>query len=140
MKRNFVSHIRYSLKIIVLVNSFLYNIIMSYTTFIGKIRQWDNKAAKWMTRHFYILFFEIFLVFIFIGLFVIILKTIDISVEISQKSIIERLLMMQNLSTILILLLLLLNSFWMLYIFNGILRIRSLLKELNFNLTKKLSK
>ncbi|HPB69194.1 MAG TPA: hypothetical protein PKU74_09855, partial [Candidatus Omnitrophota bacterium] len=40
----------------------------------------------------------------------------------------------------LIVVLLLLNSFWMLYIFNGMNRLRTLLKEISFNLSKRRSR
>ena len=113
---------------------------MGFQNFMNTVRQWDNKTAKWMTRHFYLLFFEAFLVLIFVGLFIITIRAIDISVEVSPDSIIERLMMLQSFNSILIILLLLLNSFWMLYVFNSILRIRGLLRELNFNLTRKFFK
>ena len=103
---------------------------------MAKVRYWDNRAAKWMIRHFYLLFFEVFLVFIFVGLFVITIKIIDVSADI-KGGIVERLLFWQTATTILITVLFLLNSFWMLYIFNEIIRTRSTLKEISFNLTKR---
>ena len=109
---------------------------MSFTDFMMKVRYWDNKIAKWMIRHFYLLFFEVFLVLIFVGLFVITIKTIDISPEIGH-GVVERILLFQTFNAIFITLLLLLNSFWMLYIFNEIIRTKSILKEMNFNLSKR---
>ena len=109
---------------------------MLFNDLMAKVRYWDNRMAKWMIRHFYLLFFEIFLVFIFVGLFVITLKIIDASALIS-KNMIERLLLLQSIISVIVTLLLLLNSFWMLYIFNEIIRTRSTLKEINFNLTKR---
>ena len=43
---------------------------MSFNDFMNKVRQWDNRTAQWIIRHFYILFFEMILVAIFIGVFV----------------------------------------------------------------------
>ena len=109
---------------------------MPFNDFMSKVRYWDNRTAKWMIRHFYLLFFEVFLVFIFVGLFVITLRIIDASTWVS-KNVVERLLLLQSIISVIITLLLLLNSFWMLYIFNEIIRTRSTLKEINFNLTKR---
>ena len=109
---------------------------MSFSDFMAKVRYWDNKMAKWMIRHFYLLFFEVFLVFVFVGLFIITIKTLDVSTEIN-RGVIERLLLFQSFNAILITVLILLNSFWMLYIFNEIIRTRSTLKEISFNLTKR---
>jgi len=111
---------------------------MLFNDLMAKIRYWDNQMAKWMIRHFYILFFEVFLVFVFVGLFVITLKVIDVTTEV-QQGVIERLLLFQSFNSILITLLLLLNCFWMFYIFNEIIRTRSTLKEINFNLLKRKS-
>lgn len=89
-----------------------------------------------MIRHFYILFFEVILVLIFVGLFVITIKVIDAS-AIVNNDIIQRLLLFQAFNAILITVLLLLNSFWMLYIFNELIRTRSTLKEISFHLSKR---
>ena len=109
---------------------------MGFNDFMGKVRYWDNKMAKWMIRHFYILFFEVFLVVIFVGLFVITIKVLDVGSYVTN-SVIERLLLLLSFNAILITVLLLLGSFWMLYIFNELIRTRSTLKEISFNLTKR---
>jgi len=44
--------------------------------------------------------------------------------------------MTQSINTTIIVLLLLLNSFWMLYIFNGIQRLTSILKDVSYNITR----
>ncbi len=103
---------------------------------MSKVRYWDNKMAKWMIRHFYILFFEAVLVVIFVGLFMITLKTIDISAEVHQD-VAQRLLLFSSFNLILITVLLLFNSFWTLYIFSELMRTRSTLKEMNFHLSKR---
>jgi len=109
---------------------------MRFGEFMAKVREWDNRSAKWMMRHFYILFFEAFLVAIFVGLFMNTLQVINISDNISRHNVTERLLLSQSVNSLIIVLLLLLNSFWMLYMFNSMIRFRSLLKEINFNLRK----
>ena len=110
---------------------------MGSEDFMAQIRYWDNRSAKWMMRHFYILFFEIFLVVIFFAFFVNVIQVININADISKSSIVERLMMSQSVSTLIIVLLLLLNSFWMLYMFSSILRLRGILREMNFNLNKR---
>jgi len=110
---------------------------MSFNDFMNKVRQWDNKSAKWIMRHFYIIFFEIVLVVIFIAYFVNTLKVIDISIHVTESNIIERLLLVQSTNFSIIVILMLLNSFWMLYIFNSILRLRSILRDINYNLIRR---
>ena len=110
---------------------------MGFEDFMAKIRHWDNRSAKWMMRHIYILFFEVFLVVIFFAFFVNVISVINISADVSKSSIIERLLMAQSTSTLIIVLLLLLNSFWMLYMFSSVIRLRTILREMNFNLSKR---
>ena len=110
---------------------------MGFNDFMNQVRQWDNRMAQWMIKHFYILFFEIILVGIFIAVFVNSLKVIDISVDIQKSNIIERLLMTQSVNTLLIVILLLFNSFWILYIFSSLLRLRGILKNIDFNLSNR---
>jgi hypothetical protein len=105
--------------------------------FMNKVRQWDNRMAQWMIKHFYILFFEIILVGIFVAVFINTLKVIDINADIQRSNILERLLMAQSVNTLLIVILLLFNSFWILYIFSSLLRLRGLLKNIDFNLSKR---
>ena len=110
---------------------------MSMQDFMAKVRHLDNRSAKWMMRHFYILFFEVFLVVIFFAFFVNVIQVFNIGADASKGNIIERLLMSQSVSTLIIVLLLLLNSFWMLYMFSSIIRLRAILREMNFNLSKR---
>ena len=110
---------------------------MAFADVMMKIRYWDNKMAKWIMRHFYILFFEILLVLVFIALFVITIKVIDISFDVPRDNVTAHLLSLQSANQILVTLLLLLNSFWMLYLFSGMIRIRSILKEISFHLSKR---
>ncbi len=114
---------------------------MGFNDFTNTLRQWDNRSSQWFIRHFYLLFFEIMLVAIFVAVFVNTLKIIDINTDLhhltSPASPIERLMFTQTINTLLIVILLLFNSFWMLYIFSSLLRLRSLLKNIDFNLSKR---
>ncbi len=110
---------------------------MGYKNFMSKVRHWDNKSANWIMRHFYLLFFEAFLVLIFLFFFANTLKVIDLISIVSQRNnITESLLLTQSINTLLIVLLLLLNSFWMLYMFNSILRLRTVLKDIHYVLIR----
>ena len=110
---------------------------MAFQDFMNKVRQLDNRLAHWITRHFYILFFEFILVGIFIAVFVNALKIIDVNFDLAKNNIIERLMLAQTYNTLFIVILLLFNSFWMLYIFNSILRLRGLLKNMDYNLSRR---
>ncbi len=114
---------------------------MGFNDLTNTLRQWDNRSSQWFIRHFYIFFFEIILVAIFVAVFVNTLKIIDINTDLhrlsSPASPLERLMFTQSINTLLIVILLLFNSFWMLYIFSSLLRLRSLLKNIDFNLSKR---
>ncbi len=90
-----------------------------------------------MVRHFYILFFEIILVAIFVGIFMNSLKIINVSIDMDKNNMLERLLMTQSVNTLLIVILLLFNSFWLLYIFSSILKLRGVLKSIDYNLSRR---
>jgi len=110
---------------------------MSYHNFMNKIRQWDNRSNQWFIRHFYILFFEVVLVLAFVLFFALTINTINLAADISKASINERLLLNQNYLGLLIVFILLLNSFWMLFMFAGTIKIRNVLKNIDFNLSRK---
>ena len=103
---------------------------------MDKIRYWDNLTAKWIMRHFYFMFFQAVLLIIFLFWFVNMFKVIDAPFQANPSNILERLLVTQSVNTTIIVLLLLLNSFWILYIFNGIQRLRVLLKDISYNINK----
>jgi len=109
---------------------------MLFKDLMNKIRYWDNLTAKWLMRHFYFMFFQIVLFVIFLFWFVNLFKVIDTHIDVPQTDLVERILMTQSTNTTIIVFLLLLNSFWMLYIFNGIQRVSALLKEMNYNLIR----
>lgn len=111
---------------------------MAFQDFMNRIRQWDNRSAQWIMRHFYILFFEIILVVIFVFAFANSLKIIDAIFETSHDSaLVERLLLSQSINTLLIVILLLFNSFWMLFMLNSIIRLRSILRNIDYNIAKQ---
>lgn len=110
---------------------------MGFNDFMNKVRQWDNRSAQFIARHFYILFFEIILVGVFLAALWNVSKIIDVSVSVQKSSILEKLFMAQTVNTWLIVILLLFNSFWTLYIFNSITRLRSVLKNIDFNLSRR---
>ena len=110
---------------------------MGFNDFMNKIRHWDNRSAQWMMKHFYMLFFEIILVGVFVFFFMNTLKVIDASDHVSKQNTTDTLLLAQTTNTSLIVILLLFNSFWMLYIFNSILRLRGVLKNIEYNLSRR---
>ena len=113
---------------------------MAFKDFMVKIRYWDNLTAKWLMRHFYFMFFQIALFIIFLFWFVNMFNVIDINTQTLKPSIHERAAMTQSVNMTIMVLLLLLNSFWMLYVFNGIQRMTNLLKDINYNIHRLLTK
>jgi len=110
---------------------------MSFNDFMNKVRYWDNLIAKWLMRHFYFMFFQVVLVVIFVFWLGNTINIIDMSFQTGREApVLEKLAISQSVNMTIIVLLLLLNSFWLLYIFNSIQRIRNVLKDVNFNITK----
>ncbi len=109
---------------------------MKFNDFMAKVRYFDNLCARWMLRHFYILFFEFVLVIIFFAFLLNTFRTLDVTARVSPNDITAQLLSQQSISTLLITILILMNSFWMLYVFNEMIRIRSVLKEISYNTFK----
>lgn len=112
---------------------------MNFTSFMNKVRQWDNRSNQWFMRHFYVMFFQMILISAFVVFFILCLNAINAAVDINRSSIIERLLINQNYLELLIVFLLLLSSFWMLFMFSGLIKIRSVLKNIDFNLARRRS-
>ena len=110
---------------------------MSFDDFMTKVRHWDSHFARWMMRHFYILFFEFVLVVIFFWFLFTLLHSVDTASQVPEHDITQQLLLTQSTTTLIIALLLLLNSFWMLYMFNHMERLRVLLKDISFNLSRR---
>jgi hypothetical protein len=101
-----------------------------------KVKQWDNRAAQWMGRHFYIILFEIFLAIIFLLAFINALRLLDASFDTHKISITDRLLLNQSFNSTLIVMLLILISLGVLNIINNNTRLRGTLKNIEFNVSK----
>lgn len=110
---------------------------MAQNDLYSKVKQWDNRAAQWMGRHFYIILFEAILAIIFLFAFINALKILNISFNIQKYSITDQLLLTQSLDSVLIVMLLLLISLGILNIINNNTRLRSILKNIEFNVTKR---
>ncbi|MCA9405324.1 MAG: hypothetical protein KC684_02215 [Candidatus Omnitrophica bacterium] len=102
---------------------------------MNKIRHLDNVTARWIMKHFYLLFFQIVLFIIFLFWFVNMFGVIDVATD-SSNNLTEKALAAQSVNTTIIVFLLLLNSFWMLYMFSYVQRIFGILKDLNFNVNR----
>ena len=110
---------------------------MPFKDFMNKVRHWDNLTAKWLIRHFYFTFFQIVLVVVFVFWFANLFNIIDTSVAVSKTNIQERMLMAFSINTTIIVFLLLLNSFWLLFMFNTMQRLTTILKDIGYNLTRR---
>ena len=110
---------------------------MSYQYFMSKIRHWDNLTAKWLMRHFYLMFFQLVLVAVFVFWFVNTINLIDANTEAAHhENLLTKILTIESTNVTILVLLLLLNSFWLLFIFNGIQRTIVILKDMNFHLSR----
>ena len=112
---------------------------MAQNNVMYKIKQWDNRAAQWMGRHFYIILFEIILAIIFLFVFINAFKILNISFNVPKDNVADQLLLSQSINTTLIVMLLLLISLGVLNIINSNSRLRSVLKNIEFNLSKRRS-
>jgi hypothetical protein len=110
---------------------------MANNDFLNKVKQWDNRAAQWMGRHFYIILFEAILVIIFLFAFINALKVLNISFSVQKNNATDQLLLTQSFNSVLIVMLLLLISLGLLNIINNNSRLRGVLKNIEFNLSKR---
>jgi magnesium-transporting ATPase (P-type) len=109
---------------------------MAYRDFMNKVRYWDNILSRWLMRHIYFIFFEAILVVIFIVWFIKMFSIIDTTVQAQSGGLIERMMSLQTTNMAIITLLMLMNSFWMLYMFNSVQRLRAILKDMNYHIGK----
>lgn len=111
---------------------------MAFDDFMQKVRYWDNLVAKWVMRHLYFVFFQIILVIIFIVWFNntlhVLANIADANNQSARPSITENLLISQSINITLLSFLLILNAFWVLFIFNGMQRILYTLKDMSYSL------
>ena len=110
---------------------------MAYNDFMNKVKQWDNRAAQWMGRHFYIILFEAILAIIFLFAFINALKILNTGFDVQKNNVADQLLLTQSFNSTLIVMLLILISLGMLNIINANSRLRSVLKNIEFNLSKR---
>jgi len=110
---------------------------MANNDFMNKVKQWDNRAAQWMGRHFYIILFEAILAIIFLFAFINALKILNISFDVQKNSVTDQLLLTQSFNSTLIVMLLLLIALGILNLINNNSRLRSVLKNIEFNLSKR---
>ena len=106
---------------------------------LNKIRQWDKHSNQWFSKNFSVLLFELVLAVIFVFFIDYMMNIIAISDQVKKASVTEQILMSQAGLMLLVVLLLLFNSFLMLYLFNNILRISGLLKNLDYHLGRRRS-
>ncbi|MBF0571332.1 MAG: hypothetical protein HQL12_05615 [Candidatus Omnitrophica bacterium] len=110
---------------------------MASSELFNKIRQWDNRAAQWMGRHFYIILFEAILGIIFLFTFINALKIINTSFDVHKNNVTDELLLAQATNSALIVMLLLLIALGILNIINNNSRLRSAIKNIEYNLSKR---
>jgi len=110
---------------------------MAYNDMMNKIKQWDNRAAQWMGRHFYIILFEIILGIIFLFAFINALKILNTSFDVHKENVADQLLFIQSINSTLIVMLLILIALGLLNIINSNARLRNVLKNIEFNLSKR---
>jgi hypothetical protein len=109
---------------------------MSFEDFMNKVRHVDNMTAKWILRHFYVTFFQGVLLIIFLVWFVNMFNVIDATYQSSRFNTTDRLLVGQSVNLTIIVFLMLLNAFWLLYMFTGIQRLTNILKDISYHLSR----
>lgn len=109
---------------------------MAFQDFMNKVRYWDNMISRWMMRHFYFMFFQFVLLIIFLFWFVNMFRVIDIADHVPTGDFASRILAVQSINVTLLVILVLLNSFWLLYTFNAIQRMHLVLKDISFNTSR----
>ena len=105
---------------------------MSFQDLMTKIRYHDNQMARWIMRHFYFMFFQAVLLVIFLFWFVNVFKVIDANYQVTSVDLAAKIQVSQLINSTLLVFLMILNSFWLLFIFNIQQRIFNVLKDLNF--------
>ena len=111
---------------------------MAYNDFFSiRSNKWDNRAAQWMGRHFYIILFEAFLAIIFICAFINALKIINVSFYIQKNNVTDQLLLTQSLNFHVDGHALVINFSGVANVINSNSRLRSTLKNIEFSLSKR---
>ena len=87
-------------------------------------------------RHFYFTFFQLVLLIVFVFMFRNLLNVLDSGYHHSDHTVVEASLHTLNINSIIISVLLLLNSFWMLYMLNAMQRLGNLIKDVSYNINR----
>ena len=93
-----------------------------------------------MMRHFYIMFFQIILVTIIFFWFVNTISTIDLSQQSQHGTLAEKILVNMSSNMTILVFLVILNSFWLLFMFNGLIRLRSTIRDIHYSLSRMKTK
>ncbi len=109
---------------------------MASKDFVKKLQHLDHKTARWLMRHFYFTFFQLVLLIVFVFMFRNLLNVIDIGYHLPDQTGIEASLHTLNVNSIIIGVLLFLNSFWMLYMLNALQRLGNLIKDVSYNINR----
>lgn len=109
---------------------------MNLKALVKKLQYLDHKTARWLMRHFYFTFFQLVLLVVFVFWFRNLLDVIDISFHRTEETTIEASLHSMNVNSTIVCVLLLLNSFWMLYILNAMQRLANLIKDVSYNINR----
>jgi hypothetical protein len=101
-----------------------------------KIRYWDHLVSKWLMRHFYFFFFHIVLFLIFITLIFNIVQMMGLNSSDNPDGSLHRLLLVQNYNIVLLVFLMILNGFWVLNMFQTLIRMTGLLKDMGYHISR----
>jgi hypothetical protein len=111
--------------------------MLSLSELANKLRQWDNRSNQWFSKNFSILLFEVVLAVIFFFFINNMMDVFTLSAQVSRSNIVEQILLSQAGFMMLIVLLLIFNSFLMLYLFSNMLRVRGILKNLDYTMSRR---
>lgn len=107
-----------------------------FREFMNKIRYWDNMTSKWMMRHFYFMFFQLVLVLVFFVWFFNAMQVIHFNFEMKPTTIEERIMFPLTINTSVLVFVVILNSFWLLYLFNTMQRMTTLLRDISHHISR----
>lgn len=106
------------------------------TDLFKNIRYWDQQISKWLMRYFYFFFFHIILFIIFINLIINIFRSSHYEASDDIAVNLQKMLSMQNYNIMLMVFLMILNSFWLLNLLQTLMRIVGQLKDSNYHLSR----
>lgn len=106
---------------------------MNFTQMMSKIRRADNKLAKSIMRHSYLMIFQLVLFVIFMVWLINTSDIIALKFKIDTTQTIESILITHSINSSIIIFLILLNSFWMLYMFSTMQRMSYSLKDISYH-------